>query len=323
MMMKTFEIAAKRSKKKQLIKVVGLSIIGVLVVTGIGIRTLQLLTANHANTVYKEHELLTQVAYPNIEYSTYYYKATGMFAGAVHADRHKNLAGIPVAFGDYEYHYDWMGSYHDPSQDGASYKKGGAYDRQTWTKLPLFFNTDVSNRDNTANSPSKELAMVKDMPNQLVEVAITFNKRYSYADLQKMLPKNLQQNWYWIGTQSKQEAPDRIDQLFGLRAEALQVVKLDDTSPQEIRERNALTPMKELVGKYKMSIGDYKLSNDLQAFLDKFGHTDFTKQSDIDKMEFAGVILTGQAEDFAQLENAEWIYASSIGSSTPKQPYHR
>lgn len=63
--------------------------------------------------------------------------------------------------------------------------------------------------------------------------------------------------------------------------------------------------------------------NDLQAFVDKFGGTDFTKQEEIDQLEFAGIILTGKAEDFAQLGGKDWIYASSIGASIPIQPYYQ
>ncbi len=63
--------------------------------------------------------------------------------------------------------------------------------------------------------------------------------------------------------------------------------------------------------------------DDLQAFVDKFGNTDFTKQEEIDQLEFAGIILTGKAEDFAQLEGKDWIYSSSIGASIPIQPYYQ
>ncbi len=49
----------------------------------------------------------------------------------------------------------------------------------------------------------------------------------------------------------------------------------------------------------------------------------FTKQEEIDKLEFAGIILTGKAEDFAQLEGKDWIYSSSIGASIPIQPYYQ
>ncbi|AIG43048.1 TPA: anti sigma factor C-terminal domain-containing protein [Streptococcus suis] len=322
--MKTFEIATKKSKKKHLWKTVGLSILGLLLITGATLKTLQILTANNGEKIYQEHELLSQVAYPNIEYSTYYYKATSLFAGAVHADRHKDLAGVPVAFGDYEYHYDWLGTYLNFSQDGPSYKGNIAYDRQTWSKLPLFYNTDKVDTDDFARVPSQELSLVKDMSNQLVEVAITFDKKYSFGDLQTMLPQNLKKNWYWIGTASKKNTADfRIDQLFGLDGEVLQVYQPDPNLPKEAEIWNPLTPMKKMAEQYNHYLGEYALVTDVKTFLDKFGKTDFSKQESIDKLEFAGIILTGKAEDFAQLEGKDWIYASSIGASIPIQPYYQ
>lgn len=322
--MKTFEIATKKSKKKHLWKTVGLSILGLLLITGATLKTLQILTANNGEKIYQEHELLSQVAYPNIEYSTYYYKATSLFAGAVHADRHKDLAGVPVAFGDYEYHYDWLGTYLNFSQDEPSYKGNIAYDRQTWSKLPLFYNTDKVDTDDFARVPSQELSLVKDMSNQLVEVAITFDKKYSFGDLQTMLPQNLKKNWYWIGTASKKNTADfRIDQLFGLDGEVLQVYQPDPNLPKEAEIWNPLTPMKKMAEQYNHYLGEYALVTDVKTFLDKFGKTDFSKQESIDKLEFAGIILTGKAEDFAQLEGKDWIYASSIGASIPIQPYYQ
>lgn len=322
--MKTFEIATKKSKKKQLLKTVGLSIFGLLLIIGATLKTLQILTANNGEKIYQEHELLSQVAYPNIEYSTYYYKATSLFAGAVHADRHKDLAGVPVAFGDYEYHYDWLGTYLNFSQDGPSYKGEIAYDRQTWSKLPLFYNMEKIDTDDFATVPSQELSLAKDMSNQLVEVAITFDKKYSFGDLQTMLPQNLKKNWYWIGTASKMNTADfRIDQLFGFQGEVLQVYKPDSNLPKEAETWNPLTPMKKMAEQYNHYLGEYALVTDVKTFLEKFGDTDFSKQEEVDTLEFAGIILTGRAEDFAQLEGKDWIYASSIGASTPNQPYYQ
>ncbi|HEM5270693.1 TPA: anti sigma factor C-terminal domain-containing protein [Streptococcus suis] len=324
MTMKTFEEVTKKSKRKNLWKTVGLSILGLLLITGATLKTLQILTANNGEKIYQEHELLSQVAYPNIEYSTYYYKATSLFAGAVHADRHKDLAGVPVAFGDYEYHYDWLGTYLNFSQDEPSYKGEIAYDRQTWSKLPLFYNTEKVDTDDFATVPSQELSLVKNMSNQLVEVAITFDKKYSFGDLQTMLPQNLKKNWYWIGTASKKNTADfRIDQLFGFQGEALKVYEPDAELPAEAATWNPLTPMRKIAEQYNHYIGEYALVTDVKTFLDKFGKTDFSKQEEIDKLEFAGIILTGKAEDFAQLEGKDWIYASSIGASIPIQPYYQ
>jgi hypothetical protein len=40
-------------------------------------------------------------------------------------------------------------------------------------------------------------------------------------------------------------------------------------------------------------------------------------------LTFSGIILTGKAENFSQLEGKEWIAASSIGASVSNQPYYK
>lgn len=319
--MKTFDIAIKKSRKQHLIKAVGFSILGLLILSGLCLKMLQIMTASNGQKALREHELLSQVAYPNIENDSYYYKATGLFSGTIHADRFKDLAGIPVAFGDYDYHYDWLGTYLDFTQDGMEWREGVAYDRQKWSKLPIFYN--VHKGADSIRVASQELPLVRDMQGQLVEVAVTFDKAYSYGELQELLPSNLKKNWYWLGTEGDMDTSNlRVDQLLGMRPEQLQVIAEDEQVPVKEREKNALTAMKELATR-DFYVNDYRLMDDVDTFLEKFGQTDFSQQEQINRLEFSGVILTGRAEDFAQLENQGWIYASSIGISTPNQPYYQ
>ncbi len=169
---------------------------------------------------------------------------------------------------------------------------------------------------------AKELPYLREMSGQLVEVAISFDKKYSLAKIKEMIPSNLKQNWYWIGTEGKQNTYHyRPEQLLGLEPEDIQLVFSD--MPGDYM--SGMDYMKEF-----LESGDQKRAqyldipvDDLQAFVDKFGNTDFTKQEEIDQLEFAGIILTGKAEDFAQLEGKDWIYSSSIGASIPIQPYYQ
>ena len=73
----------------------------------------------------------------------------------------------------------------------------------------------------------------------------------------------------------------------------------------------------------KSSYNNVTPSDDIKTYLKKFGKLDLSKKEDLEKLEFSGVILTGKAENFAQLEGKEWIYASSIGASIPNQPYYK
>ena len=80
--------------------------------------------------------------------------------------------------------------------------KSGTYTRELRQKYPVFYNINAKGTKDS-NSIPKKLASVKEMPSQLVEVAVTFDKPYTYKEIQQMIPNNLKINWYWIGSQSK------------------------------------------------------------------------------------------------------------------------
>lgn len=71
------------------------------------------------------------------------------------------------------------------------------------------------------------------------------------------------------------------------------------------------------------TINNYSSYSDIEAYLQRFGKLDIRQSKDRDQLTFAGLILTGKAENFAQLEGRDWITASSIGASTPNQPYYK
>ncbi|HFI0256426.1 TPA: hypothetical protein ACGOVD_001095 [Streptococcus suis] len=111
--------------------------------------------------------------------------------------------------------------------------------------------------------------------------------------------------------------------LFGMDSEDLVAVTQEEYVNTQFPYTSPIEAMKTLL-EYN---GDYSLSpsarGTLEVYVDKFGETNFTKQGEINKLEFSGIILTGRAEDFAPLEGRQWVYASSIGASTSMQPYYQ
>lgn len=67
---------------------------------------------------------------------------------------------------------------------------------------------------------------------------------------------------------------------------------------------------------FQYSIEDETLS------LEDDAKTYLKNNSNYKTATFSGVILTGRAENFVQLEDKDWIYASNIGQSVTIQPYH-
>ncbi|HFR3185278.1 TPA: anti sigma factor C-terminal domain-containing protein [Streptococcus suis] len=318
MTMKTFEEVTKKSKRKNLWKTVGLSSIVGIVLLLSSIYALRLFSNYRSHQAQEHFNRVLQVTYPNVDVERFYVNEIGIVSGYVDYNLSKDLAGVPFAFGHLEVEYNFYGVFANFAQYFPEGSEEYYYHQDSNSKLPVFYNTKTT-------TGSQELPYVKEMKGQLIEVAITFDKKYTLAEIRNMVPNNLKKNWYWIGTEKSQLRTEYLSlvSLFGMDSEQLQAVTAEVATDDLVPYTSPLTVMKELVD-YQ---GDYALSpeikGDVQAYVNKFGDTDFTKQEEIDKLEFAGIILTGKAEDFAQLEGKDWIYASSIGASIPIQPYYQ
>ncbi|MCQ9226545.1 anti-sigma factor [Streptococcus suis] len=318
MTMKTFEEVTKKSKRKNLWKTVGLSSIVGIVLLLSSLYALRLFSNYRSQQAQEHFNHVLQVTYPNVDVERFYVNEIGIVSGYVDYNLSKDVAGVPFAFGHLEVEYNFYGVFANFAQYFPEGSEEYYYHQDSNSKLPVFYNTKTT-------TGSQELPYVKEMKGQIVEVAITFDKKYTLAEIRNMVPGNLKQNWYWIGTEKSQLRTEYLSlvSLFGTDSEQLQAVTAEVATDDLVPYTSPLTVMKELVD-YQ---GDYALSpeikGDVQAYVNKFGDTDFTKQEEIDKLEFAGIILTGKAEDFAQLEGKDWIYASSIGASIPIQPYYQ
>lgn len=316
--MKTFEEVTKKSKRKNLWKTVGISsIVGIALLLS-SVYALRLFSNYRSQQAQEHFNRVLRVTYPNVDVERFYVNEIGIVSGYVDYTLSKDLAGVPFAFGHLEVEYNFYGFFTNFGQYFPQGSEEYLYHQDSNSKLPVFYNTKTA-------TGSQELSSVKELKGQLVEVAITFDKKYTLADIKNKVPSTLKQNWYWIGTEHHQLRTEYLSlvSLFGMNSEQVQAVTAEVATDELVPYISPLSVMKELVA-YQ---GDYALSpeikGDVQAFVDKFGDTDVTKQEEIDQLEFAGIILTGKAEDFVELENADWIYASSIGASVQNQPYYQ
>lgn len=312
--MRTFEIATKKSKRKQLLKTISLSLLIGFVFLFIGSWTVKMVYGARIDSERERYSLLTEIAYPNIRHDGIKIQETGLLSGKIYFDLEKDLAGVPFAYGQTEVYFTLFSSHYDFAQHwpGASFDY--LFDHATNSRIPIFMN----------NSPADELPYLKDMQGQIVEVAITFDKKYSLGQIKQIIPDNLKQNWYWIGSKDEERTLVMPDELFGFKEQNLRSFPTEISEGFPVEFKSGIQMMKEYLELSKKDKGSFDRAplNDVEDYVAKFGDTDFTKQEEIDKLEFAGVILTGRAEDFAQLEGKDWIFASSIGASLPMQPYY-
>ena len=325
--METFEILAKKSKRKRLWKTVAISSfvsLALLLLLGKGL--IELASSNGRN-LQKEYEVMSEISYPNVDYDSLYHTQNSLFSGTLHSDRFKDLDGVKVAYPSYEGNYSLIGAFRDPTAEGTYLSLSGTYTRELRQKYPVFYNINAKGTIDTKRIP-QELASVKEMPNQLVEVALTFDKAYTYKEIQQMIPSNLKINWYWIGSQSENDIEQYSDPQFtyGANASLLFTYDLDfrkKAKEAKKEQQTFLDYLKKADKNLFPSVSGYNTYNDVESYLKKFGQLDIREAENRDQLTFSGVILTGKAENFAQLEEKEWIYASSIGASVPNQPYYK
>lgn len=328
--METFEILAKKSKRKRLWKTVAISsLVSLALLFLLGKGLIELASSNGRN-LQKEYEVMSEISYPNVDYDSLYHNHTSLFSGTLHSDRFKDLDGVKVAYPSYEGNYSLIGAFRDPTAEGTYLSLSGTYTRELRQKYPVFYNINAKGTIDTKRIP-QELASVKEMPNQLVEVALTFDKAYTYKEIQQMIPSNLKINWYWIGSQSEDvdnTGALRTDPKTTYGANAGLLFTYDSDVRKKAKEakkeqQTFLDYLKKADKNLFPSVSGYNTYNDVESYLKKFGQLDIREAENRDQLTFSGVILTGKAENFAQLEEKEWIYASSIGASVPNQPYYK
>lgn len=193
-------LLAKKRRRKTFLMTIVFSLLATLLLFALCFKLLSNMTAKNGQKVYNDYQQLAEIAYPNISYNSLYYFPTGQFSGKVHADRFKDLDGIPVAYSPFEANYSLTGAFNAGASDVFS-KNKLLYDRGNLQKIPQFYNTKVKfSKNDVKTSPSQDLKYLNQLNDKVIEVAITFDKPYTYKEIKTMLPKNLKQNWLWIGT---------------------------------------------------------------------------------------------------------------------------
>ena len=321
-----FKTIAKRSKWKNRVKTILLTLL-ILGISYVGTRMLTgRLISQQAWEIVHQIELTENVAYPNISTYTWSADSGDMFHGGIKWRQAKNIDGVEVGYSENSVSFNILGQTsglifdHDPGKYAAN---GTRYNLKENQKIPQFYNRRAkSSKSTTVAKSRRELALVKNMPNQLVEMAITFDKPYQLKDIKQMLPSNLKTNWYWIGTTSTGDSSVwHESDLFGASAESLS----QSSKGSPIDSRNFLSQLKayQKNNKGKSTYNNVAPSDDITRYLKTFRKIDMSKSSDVDRLKFSGVILTGKAENFEQLNGKTWIYASSIGMTIPNQPYYQ
>ncbi|WP_187230076.1 MULTISPECIES: anti sigma factor C-terminal domain-containing protein [unclassified Lactococcus] len=348
-----FKKLARRNKWKSRIVTASISLFATLVVIAVAFFWRNNYILQQEKMVSEKFNITTEISSPN---TTYIFKGVnqGLLNGTYSLSAFKDLNGIPVSVGDTFVSY------------GATFGQNWNYgaDRFFATtntnrfasiiggqKEPEFFKSSSTNQtmyDDDGMAYPQELETLDQLPKHLAEVAITFDKPYTYDEIQKMVPANLLTNWLWLGINAEETTADNVYIGVSTSTDSYSIGEPQYDDNGKLVEQNYRT----MIGS-RTQDGNYQLNDEMYAdFVSavkksvtypelknlSFGsssngekmhyfypYRDAVKQIEkyptLEKAKFSGIILTGKTENFAQLKGKSWVLASSVGATTEDLPY--
>lgn len=305
--------ATKKMKKKirkmklqRLLLTIGLIILLVPVILAVIYKTTQNLAGNQSWQLMKRIEIREDLLSPNIEASDNYLSSTSFLGGTVTSHRYKVIDGYRIAWSTLTGQYNWNSQEEDSmNAAGVDLENGQAYDRQTQQKIPLFYSID-----HHYSKKTNQLAQINQSQNSVAEVALTFKQPLTYQQIKKLLPDSVEQDWYWLGPNNRGDASYFDNNYLGFQA--------TDEKPDQIAYREL-----KKVAKDRDSI----LNTDITSF-DGYTYNAWNyarrylkKYPQFKTAKYAGIIVSGQTQNLAQLKNARWIKYSSVGAVIKIKPY--
>ncbi|MGO2982299.1 MAG: anti sigma factor C-terminal domain-containing protein, partial [Pseudolactococcus laudensis] len=200
-----------------------------------------------------------------------------------------------------------------------NYTKKKGKNGSSWTRFPEDLYEKITYPNDLENIVKTE--------NRVVEVGISFDKPYTYEEVQKMLPDNLTQAWYWVS--EGEQASKKTEHIH-----------LNDADEDIFTSTVTFGYSNSSDFKYgDLQLGDYwkgdnglntviemlktdcslKMEKDEQKILD--GILKNNRLENKKDMLLNGIVLTGRSENFKQLEGKSWIQAASAGASAEIVPY--
>lgn len=352
-----FELLAKQSKqakKKKSIWMMIIAIISSVFVVFLLLFGVFLLNDRHyfRNSQYVEAKVNFMM--PNLMTKFNVVGHIGLYSGKSVTSVEKNVAGYRVDWGSITGNFNALNTAGDISElniGGSSYPEGREmslfnpnirYTAITQEARDKALATGDYRKKSGKNGSSStifperlfeevsypnDLDSVANTPNRVVEVGISFDKPYTYAEIKHMLPNTLNKAWYWLSEGNKKtkttehiflnEADDRVNPstvTFGYsNAENLM---FDEPRIRDYaKEKNGLSQLfNTLQDKYAGKMTEVERDT-----LDRI-----LKQNNLankDNTLLNGIVLTGKSEDFKQLAGKSWIRAASAGASAQTVPY--
>lgn len=315
----------KKAKRKTWIRNILISFIASIVaIVLVQFGALQL-TYRASDKALNEEWLRMSLTSPN-EYESGYSDQRGFLSGTLEFSTYKIVEGVPVPWGSRMREYTVPGfpkftglsgnkgnlTVVDPEMDAKSFMYYRQYNASNGQRELMFYVPGVDYNGKILN----DLDMVGSMgTNKAAEMAISFDKDYSFDEVRAMLPGEVTPVWYWVDTYDNRETfnfkpykdergetsyPTPMTKSFGVYGFGVR----PDWDQVEVDEflQDLQNGMKQ-DGRY---VKDYER---IYNYLKK----DKNKPDESD-VRILGVVVTGTTEELKSLRGQSYVRASVLGA---------
>ncbi|OAB43572.1 anti-sigma factor [Paenibacillus antarcticus] len=316
----------KKAKRKTFIRNIIISlIVTVVVLFGGFLLNIQLISSSSSQES-KDEYALKNISGPN-QYISGITGQDGFLSGTTEYNIYKVVEGVPIPWRTKKTVYNVFpflpfanigGSVNglslslpDPDMIREGYEYTRSYNGLTGQRLMNFYIPDVNYNGKVLNDLSALEQMDQD---KLVEMAISFDKPYSLAEVRKMIPPELTQVWYWVDTYDNRKFYDPYKDGNGNISFANPLfeswvfgfgIHLD--GPQ-MNEKDFIASLEQgLEGKYEYEFN--RIYNYLRG--------DKAKPSESD-IRLLGVVLTGNAKELQILKGQPYVRGAVLGAIVDK-----
>ncbi|MEK3715679.1 anti-sigma factor [Paenibacillus sp. FSL R7-0333] len=321
----------KKTKRKSLIRsiLISLAVSGLMLIA-VFYGAAQLVDRLSSNALYSEQQYM-RISSPN-EFNSGYRDNRGFLSGVLELQTYKIVDDVPVPWKNRWLNYNawWFpfttGAYggvsnltvEDPrmKQEGYEYYRG--YNSYNGQRELAFYIPGVDYGGRILNDLPELDKMNED---KRVELAVSFDKDYSFEEVEGLLPAGVKPVWYWVDTYDDREG-------FGFKPFP------NENDPAKM---NYPTPMSANYGVYGFGVWpdrDQAKPDDfigaVQTGVDKKGkhHSEYQRIFNYLKKDKAapeagdlrilGVVVTGTADGLESLKDQTYVRGAVLGAVVDK-----
>lgn len=313
----------RKAKRSTILRSIGISLLVIFFLSiTLGFAWLSIMRWSQENAM-RDIELFSRITDPNIEELGAQNEGNGIFEGILSFNRYKEVEGIPVNWSDDVFTYSLFGGVsrftgdHSPIQIQDKNGQMQHYDRVTIQRMMKFYHPDVK-----YPKLGDDLAILNNVAdNTLVELALSFDQKYSPEEVRELMPEGITLKWYWVDTYSKTDIErSNDDTVEAVNGGEFQIEAFPELATQiygfnempEDPENPSLSEQKFLRDiEMGVSLEDGKYHGEFERIYKqlKGNSTNPTAEN----VHVIGVVVTAPASELREMSNMTGIRATSLG----------